>query len=356
MLDLARELGLKPVRILRERLRLLRARRAAAAAGSTRARRVRRRPRRLLHARVGDFKLADERWDTASRRRSAGGRSPSGSTRSRRRAASARGVRGLRGFFLADPEDLSLLPLVDQFAEQVRPAQSDIYRIPGGNDRLATIVAERLRTPCACGRIVPSRGAARRAGVRVTIEDAAGRTASSRPTSASARCRRRRCARSCSSRRCRSRSTTRSRTSRYGCATRMLLQFERPLLAGARQADRAFGIGSAVRRRLGRQRGAARRAGILSLLAGGGASAATRRRSLPREGERGVIDRLDWLGTPARAARVAARSSGTTIRGPAAATRISIRRFDPRCAPGSRARPAASSSPASTPASSGRAT
>ena len=50
---------------------------------------------------------------------------------------------GLRGFFLADPEELSLLALVDQFASTSAGA-GQTYRIVGGNDRLAAVLAESL--------------------------------------------------------------------------------------------------------------------------------------------------------------------------------------------------------------------
>jgi monoamine oxidase len=42
----------------------------------------------------------------------------------------------MRGFFLADPEQLSALPLVAQLAEHGSPARTGISRIVGGNDRL----------------------------------------------------------------------------------------------------------------------------------------------------------------------------------------------------------------------------
>jgi monoamine oxidase len=50
---------------------------------------------------------------------------------------------GLRGFFLADPEELSLLALVDQFASDDMPG-GVTYRVSGGNDRLATALADSL--------------------------------------------------------------------------------------------------------------------------------------------------------------------------------------------------------------------
>ena len=52
-------------------------------------------------------------------------------------------VRGLRGFFLADASDLSLLVLVDQLAADV-PGDGRMYRIKGGNDRLASGLAGML--------------------------------------------------------------------------------------------------------------------------------------------------------------------------------------------------------------------
>jgi monoamine oxidase len=52
-------------------------------------------------------------------------------------------ARGLRGFFLADPEALSLLALVDQFSsDELFPPKS--YRIEGGNDRLPKALAAEL--------------------------------------------------------------------------------------------------------------------------------------------------------------------------------------------------------------------
>ena len=53
-------------------------------------------------------------------------------------------VAGLRGFFLADPDELSLLALVDQFAANDQPGPWKTYRIEGGNDRLASSLASML--------------------------------------------------------------------------------------------------------------------------------------------------------------------------------------------------------------------
>ena len=51
----------------------------------------------------------------------------------------------IRGFFLADPEELSVLPVVEQLAGGGSPAQTEIYRIAGGTDRL--VDALRRATP-----------------------------------------------------------------------------------------------------------------------------------------------------------------------------------------------------------------
>lgn len=47
----------------------------------------------------------------------------------------------LRGFFLADPDEISVLPVVEQLASGGSPAQAEMYRIEGGTDRLVDAVA-----------------------------------------------------------------------------------------------------------------------------------------------------------------------------------------------------------------------
>jgi len=42
----------------------------------------------------------------------------------------------LRAFFLADPAEISVLPVVEQLAKGGAPSQAEFYRIDGGNDRL----------------------------------------------------------------------------------------------------------------------------------------------------------------------------------------------------------------------------
>jgi monoamine oxidase len=52
-------------------------------------------------------------------------------------------IRGLRGFFLADPEELSLLVLIEQLASDA-PGQDTMGRIEGGNDRLPKAMAKEV--------------------------------------------------------------------------------------------------------------------------------------------------------------------------------------------------------------------
>lgn len=52
----------------------------------------------------------------------------------------------VRGFFLADPDDLSTLPLVEQLASG-SPSEAEMYRVDGGADRLVHALAGTLRRP-----------------------------------------------------------------------------------------------------------------------------------------------------------------------------------------------------------------
>jgi monoamine oxidase len=83
-------------------------------------------------------------------------------------------ARLMRGFFVADPEELSLLPYVEQFADGTDPAERTIYRIAGGNDRLVHCAANELRTPVRLRHIV-RRIAQTTKGVRLTVENSSGK-------------------------------------------------------------------------------------------------------------------------------------------------------------------------------------
>ena len=260
---------------------------------------------------------------------------------------------GLRGFFLADPDELSLIALVDQFAENDTPARGGMFRIEGGNDQLATALAAPLGD-----RAAPERG--RRRPLPPRQGGAGQREEPPRALADHLRLRRARAAGDAAA-------ADPDHAGAAGAAARG----DRPAEVRPRDQD-AAAVLEAVLARVGRprafgsplpfgavwdgneeQRG---RAGILTLLAGGGASDAHAgdRRQARR---RGLADALDWLGSKRRgAARLAADRLGA---GSVRARRLrlsSIPASIRRCGHGCRGRRAGCSSPASTPASNGRAT
>jgi monoamine oxidase len=263
-------------------------------------RRIHRAPRtfakaaRLLRDEIRDYSLAGERWDSAvavaiARRSVAQHFAATDVDR-----ITAAGVKGLRGFFLADPEDLSLLMLVDQFASGDAPGGGRMFRLRGGNDRLPAAMAAALQGSLLLNTIV-RRVARDASGVRITCEQKGVqrelradicvitlpavtlRDVQFDPELPADQQRA-------------------IATLRYGAATRLLLQFYRRFWKRARRPQ-AFGsdlpIG-AVWDANEQQRGPA---GILALLAGGGASAELQS-ILAAEGPNGVVERLGWLGTP----------------------------------------------------------
>ena len=91
------------------------------------------------------YRLAEQRWDTpiaaAIARRSVAEWLEEHHNDPELRATSI----GLRGFFLADPDELSLIALVDQFAgSDDDHFPWNLYRINGGNDLLARALAKPL--------------------------------------------------------------------------------------------------------------------------------------------------------------------------------------------------------------------
>lgn len=250
---------------------------------------------RLLKNEIADYCLADRRWDSAIARRLARSSVAEWLTRAGADSVAA-GIRGLRGFFLADPEDLSLVALVDQFALEGPPGQEEMYRIIGGSDRLPQAMAAalegRVLLQAAVRRILQTGTAP---AVRVTIEERGTRReleadfcVAALPASTL-----RDVAFEPSLPDQQSRAIA---TLKYGDATRTLLQFERPFW---RRPGRPLAFGSdlptgAVWDAAEEQRA---RSGILSLLAGGRASRALRG-IVASEGAPGVVGRLAWLGKP----------------------------------------------------------
>jgi monoamine oxidase len=245
---------------------------------------------RRLQAEVEEHRRAERRWDSGVAL--ALGRQSVADWLARAKAdlPLRAGLRAFRGFFLADPEDLSLLALVDQFAAEGTPGQGRIYRLRDGNDALPRAMARSVRGQIRLRTVVRRIVQAAR-GVRVTVE-AAGRAEIDADYAVVA-----------------IPATTlrhvefqprlpdeQSRaigTLRYGHATRMLLQFARPFWR-SRLRPSAYGSDlplGAVWEGAEQLPGAS----ILSLLAGGRASAELQG-ILARETAAGVAKRLEWLG------------------------------------------------------------
>ena len=295
VMGLARELGLTPARILRKGFGLY---------GVDRRGKVRVHGQgrlagvaRYLGDAVHDFNLAEQRWDSAVAARLARFSVASWLERTKAPADVRAGMRALRGFFLADPEDLSLLPLVEQYAEWGALGGDAMFRIKGGNDRLATGVARRLRGALLLKTIV-RRIVRRKDGVIVTIE-ALGQPHTEIHADYVV------CALPAS--------TARGVTFepalpdpqhdaiahlRYGCATKLLLQFERRFWRKPGRPS-AFGTDAPIGAMWDASEDQRGPHAIMTFLAGGKASPALQA-ILRAEGERGVVQRIEWLGRPAR--------------------------------------------------------
>ncbi len=199
---------------------------------------------------------------------------------------------GLRGFFLADPDNLSLLALVDQFGADNGSIPGPMYRIEGGNDRLAAALAAPLRERLQLDTelvAVSHRGR----GVRVSVrhrKDLAQIQADyvifALPASLLRRV-------PITPALPAQQHEAIARLS-YGKATKTLLQCSKRVWRAAGR-PRAFGSPQpfgAVWDGNEEQRG---KAGILALMAGGSASDGTRE-ILAKDGIHGLVRSLDWIG------------------------------------------------------------
>ena len=301
VIELAKRLDLKLRTILR---------RGFGYFGTDRRGRVRRQPafsgfnaiNTALASLVRDYKLSEQNWNGEIARRLAARsvadwvRSLRGDLTPEESAYQLSRFRGFRGLFLAEPEDLSLLALVDFFADDPFGGDAEMQRIVGGNDLLASRLAATLADPPRLETIL------RRLrhgddGIEATVETR-GQLTSTRadyaivtlpPPPL--------------------RSVTfdpplpeRQREAilniRMGPATRMLLQFgtrfwnvrRQPSLYGSDQSTGAVWDGNEE------QRGSK---GILSLLAGGGASSELVAMAHD-EGAEAVARRLGFLGRPSK--------------------------------------------------------
>ncbi|MBI1872765.1 MAG: FAD-dependent oxidoreductase, partial [Acidobacteria bacterium] len=264
--------------------------------------RGRRRIRKLEppHDRVNDrlstlvaaYKRAEQRWDSEVARALAG----VSVTSWLRQVGAHRGwhssVTALRGFFLADPQELSLLAYIDQLASWGEPGGVHLFRIRGGNDRLPRAMARGL------GPRVRLQHELRAVAQDSRHVRASGRTAGGEPWQIDAdfvilalpattlREIRISPALPPSQREAIERL-------RYGKATKALLQFDR---RGWRRGGRARGFGTDLR--IGavwdaneEQRG---RSGMLTLLAGGSASGHVER-LIARGAFRTIERELSWV-------------------------------------------------------------
>ena len=291
---LAEELGLKVTRILRGGFGYARAdARGKIRVMSRSASRGWERLSRQLTGLAERYRLGERRWDSLIAadlaRRSVSRWLDDTNADDDLRATTT----GLRGFFLADPEELSLLALVDQFAEDDEPAPWRMYRIEGGNDRLSAALAAplgdrlRLNTELVA---VSHRGH----GVRASVKS--GRQLSqiqadyllfALPASLLRRV-----------------PVTPALPAqqhdaiarlKYGRATKTLLQFSRRFWRAAGR-PRAFGIALAIWRGHGGQRGSARCEGH-SRAARGRIGQRPHAEIVAKEGIGGLVRALDWLGS-----------------------------------------------------------
>jgi len=294
VLGLAGELGLSAVRILGDGWGFY-------GSSGGRTRKVRdavdtfERTAELLKPEIDAYKAAGSRWDSAVAQWLARQSVSDWIERARPGRELTAALRGLRGFFLADPERLSLLQLVDQFATEEMPGEGEMFRLREGNDSLPAAVAAALR-----GRVVTKTAVTaivqRGSKLQITVRDreqhqlAADYVVMAVPAS-TLRDVRFTPALPDSQQRA-------IATLRYGTATRVLLQFEtrfwrrigRPCAYGTDQPTGAVWDGNEQQDR---------RPGILTLLAGGAASREVRA-IIDRHGWTGLVKRLAWLGRPSR--------------------------------------------------------
>jgi monoamine oxidase len=198
---------------------------------------------------------------------------------------------GLRGFFLADPVNLSLLSLVDQVASG-SPGKGGMYRIAAGNDQLPKTLASMLHDQVLL-RHEALAVSQSKTTVRVRIRSGNNeswlrsdylilalpatkvRTLDIHPALP------------------REQDAAISRLT-YGPVTKTLLQFDRRFWNNPHRRV-AYGTNlpiGAVWDANEQQKG---KSGILCLMAGGTTSAATRQ-LLSTDGTMGLVRALDWLG------------------------------------------------------------
>jgi len=248
-----------------------------------------------LSSHIAAFKAAGKRWDSGVGQWLARQSVADWVKSARVDADLAAALCGLRGFFLADPSDLALLQLVDQFASDEIPGAAKMFRLSDGNDALPLALAASLRGRLLLNtqmRRVRRRGPA----LQIAVDDGRLRQLNAdyaviavpatmvrkivfRPALPDDQWR----------------AIIRLR---YGPATRLLLQFDRRFWS-RRGRRAAYGSDQPIGAVWDGNEQQGGRAGILTLLAGG--NAAREVRTIVRDdGWPGLVRRLSWLGRPAR--------------------------------------------------------
>jgi monoamine oxidase len=202
----------------------------------------------------------------------------------------------LHGFFLADPDELSVLPVVEQLANGGSPAQAEMFRTIGGNSALVGALVS--RTPARfLFRHVARAVHQTEHRVLVSVEDGHGHVEQLEADSVVV-------ALPASTLRdiqftppmpeAQWRAMTRLR---YGCATKVIVQLERQLFAD--RVARAFATDSDAGAVWDGGDGQAHDArSVVTFLGGGRLSGVLRERA--RRGAAALFEELCWLG-PARA-------------------------------------------------------
>ncbi len=252
--------------------------------------------RRQLSPFIRAYRLADERWDSSVAHQLA--RISAAEWLEHVGAGKELGamLRGLRGFFLLDPSELSLLVLVEQLIAGI-PGQGRLYRVEGGADRLveglAALPGKSIHLSTEAVKIAQSGK-----HLFLTVRDRSGGHSTIRADYAvlavPATTARSLCFDPPLPNPLRQAITTLP----YGPATKTLLQFTRRFWRGKRRtrayaSDLPIGtIWEANEEQPGRM-------GILTLMAGGSASRAARD-SFAEGGIEQTVAALTWLGSAPR--------------------------------------------------------
>ncbi len=203
-------------------------------------------------------------------------------------------ARGMRGFFLADPDALSLLPVLEEFTDSGSPGGQRMYRVEGGNvriaERLVAPLGDRVHLQSPVVAVTQDAHRVRvkvQAGKRGLAEVDADYAVVAVPAPLAA-------AIEWTPRLPDAQHEALSRL-KYGFATKTLLQFDRRFWQVPGK-PRAYGSDLAIGAVWDGNEDQPGASGMLSLLAGGSTSNATAA-LLARGGAEALVQELGWLGS-----------------------------------------------------------